>query len=215
MFNNLKDRIKDKNLIIFGEIHGTKEIPMILSQFFSEIAKEESFNVCLEIPVEFQDNIEDFFRVNKEDIKNSDGRNSLEYLKLIQNLRNLNKKYNQDIKILCIDPVANNQEEKEKGLAENILKYLSNKKTFVIMGSIHASKNIIRFQEKIIVPTGNILYKKLGNKIFNINILPSEGGFHNLGVKKITGNMDSPLNKGFDYIFKIDKVTPCSFQKKV
>ena len=66
MFDDLKNRIKDKNLIIFGEIHGTKEIPRMISQFFSEITKEEDFNVCLEIPVEFQDNIEDFFRVNEE-----------------------------------------------------------------------------------------------------------------------------------------------------
>ena len=67
MFNNLMDKIKDKNLVIFGEIHGTKEIPELLSEFFSEIAKEEDFDVCLEIPMEFQDNIKDFF--NKKNAK--------------------------------------------------------------------------------------------------------------------------------------------------
>ena len=214
LFKEIHNKTINKNLVIFGEIHGTKEIPDLLSKFLSEIAKEEDFNLCLEIPQEFQKNIEDFFR----DKKFNDGRNSLEYFRLIQSLKNLNKRYGRDIKIFCIDAKSNviidnksnAQNTRERIMAGNITKHL-NKKTFVILGCVHASKNIIRFQEKIIVPTGNILYKKLRDKMFSINILPIAGEFYNFGVKKITGNLDSPLNKGFDYILKIEEVTPCSF----
>src|SRR3989344_7858827 len=153
MFDDIKEKIKNKKLVVFGEIHGTKEIPEMLSQFFSELAKEEDFDICLEIPTEFQNNIKGFFNICEKNIKNSDGRNSLEYFRLIQNLKKLNEKHNRNIKIFCIDMglnilldnKKNLQNIREEIIAKNILKSLSNKKTFAILGNVHASKKIINF----------------------------------------------------------------------
>ncbi len=216
MFDELKEKIKDKKLILFGEIHGTKETPQLLSDFFSELAKEEDFDVFFEIPEEYKDNIKDFFLNNNI----NDGRNSLEYFKLIQNLKKLNKKYDRDIKIFCIDISSNtsvNKDKKkvqyirEKIMAENILKSFRGKKTFVILGSIHASKHQILLPEIKIIPTGSILFDKLNDSIFSINILPKSGEFYNLGVKKIEHDNGESFNKNFDYIYNIGKITPCSF----
>ena len=218
MFDIIKDLTKNKNLVIFGEIHGTKEIPEMISQFFSEIAKEEDFDVCLEIPEEFQKNIKDFFVTNKYD--KSDGRNSLEYFKLIQNMENLNRKYNRNIKIFCIDANSNTfiedekdiQNIREKIMAENILKSLDGKKSLVVLGSIHASKYPIFFNGINIIPAGSIIFKKLNDNMFSINILPKKGKFFNFGLKEIRGNkLEGPFNKNFDYIYDIGEVTSCSF----
>lgn len=221
MIKEINSKIKDKQLILFGEIHGTKEIPEFLSKFFSEIAKEEDFNVCLEIPSEFQKSIRNFFKFNKE--KHSDGRNSLEYFWLIQNLKNLNKRYGRNIKIFCIDMNSkiqirdkkNTQNFREKIMTKNILKPLKDKKTFVIMGDIHASKKPILFGKLKINPTGSILFNKIRNKMYNIRIMPTKGNFFNFGIKKIYKNKsEDSFNKNFDYIYDIGKVTPCSFLEK-
>lgn len=129
---------------------------------------------------------------------------------MIKSVYEANLTNKKKIKIFCIDPIANSQEEKERGLANNILNSLENKKTFVILGNIHASKEIAKLPGISIVPTGKILSEKLGNKVFTINILPLKGKFFNFGVKEIEGYDDS-FNNGFDYILRIKKVTPCSF----
>lgn len=225
MLKDLKEKIKDKKLILFGELHGTKEIPDMISNFFSELAIEEDFNVCLEIPEEFQKQIINFMDIGDEKILekipffaytvNSDGRNSFEYINLIKNLRLLNKKYNREIKIFFVDSDSNTQENKEKNISENTIKILSNKKTFMVLGDIHASKNQFSLGRLNIIPAGSMLFNKLREKMFNVRIIPLKGNFYNFGIKEISSNMLNDLfNKNFDYIIKIDKVTVCSFQKK-
>lgn len=211
LFEEIYEKIKDKKIIIFGEIHGTKEIPKILSQFFFKLAKQENFNVCLEIPSDFQNNIEDFFK-NKEF---DDGRNSLEYFNLIQSLNNINKEYDKNIKIFYIDVLLYekiSQNEREKIMAENIIKSLEDKKVFVILGNVHASKIPIKFQDINIITTGTRLYKKLNGEMFSINFVSKKGSFYNFGIKEINNNYhDDSFNKGFDHVIQLASTTPCSF----
>ena len=205
MFEEIKNKIKDKKLILFGEIHGTKEIPEFLFKFFSELSKEESFNVCFEIPINFQENSKEFFE-NKE---LSDGRNSKEYFELIKNLKNLN----ENINIFFVAPLEiKSQEDIEKGIADNVRNILSDKKTFVILGDIHASKKSLSFGELEIKTAGSILFNELKENLFSIRIMPESGEFFNFGIKKVDENiLDGDFNKNFDFIYKIDKVTSCSF----
>ena len=224
MFENLRDKIKDKKLILFGEIHGTKEIPKLIEKFLIEIAKTEEFNICLEIPEEFQEKIDEFMESGNDDVlenipfflepDNQDGRGSLEYLDIIKEINNIDKNYKRNIKIFCIDSNSDNQERRESYLAENILKKISDKKTFAILGDVHASKSFVSFFGKKFLPAGGILFNKLGNKMFSTRILPKKGEFFNFGVKKIIeSNSEDLFNKNFDYIHELEKVTPCSFQK--
>ncbi|MCK5149515.1 hypothetical protein KAJ87_01150 [Candidatus Pacearchaeota archaeon] len=158
MFKNLENKIKNKDLILFGEEHGTKEIPEFLFKFFSELAKEEEFDVCLEIPKEFQNNIKDFFK------QNEGGLNTKGYLNLVNELQKLN------IKIFCIDSSDySSQNKREKEMAENILEVF-NKKTFVITGNIHACIKKFLMCEINIIPTGFYLSEKLKDKLVSIDL---------------------------------------------
>ena len=64
----------------------------------------------------------------------------------------------------------------------------SNKKTFVILGNIHASKNKISFNSLEIIPTGYILHNKLKDKIINILFVCENGSFLNIKEKKFEQN---------------------------
>lgn len=205
MLEELKDKIRNKKLILIGETHGTKEIPELLSKFFSEIAKEEDFNVCFEIPEEFQNNPQEFFK--NEEI--GDGKNSKEYFELIQNLKNLDNR----VGIIFVVPSnARDQKELEKGIARKIRNVLDNKKTFAILGDIHASKNLFSFNGLKFETVGHILYKEFKEDFSNIRIVPKTGEFFNFGIKKVAENFSNEeFNKNFDYVLTLEKSTSCSF----
>src|SRR3989344_2174783 len=104
MLKEIIPKIKDKQIILFGEMHGTKEIPERLSTFFNEAAKKESFNLCLEIPEEFQNVELDKILPLAKEIGTS-GLISEEYIKLI-------KKLPKNINVFFIAPnTVKNQEE--------------------------------------------------------------------------------------------------------
>ena len=148
----------NKKLTLFGEEHGNKEIPKFLLKFFSKLAKEENFDVCLEIPKEFQNNIESFFK------QDEGGLNTKEYFNLVKKLQELN------IKIFCIDSSDYfSQNKREKTMADNIIKIL-NKKTFVIMGNVHAYTKKLSINGVNITPAGFYLFEMLKNKMVSINL---------------------------------------------
>lgn len=219
--NNLINKFKHKQLILFGELHGTKEIPIILSKLFLNFSKNEYFNICLEIPKKYQENINNFLKSGNEQYlskidfftnsKQRDGRNSLEYYNLIKSIYKLNN----EINIYCVDVnEPKEQNQREIMMAENIINNLSlNKKTFAILGNIHASKNKLSFNSLEIIPTGYILHNKLKDKIISILFVCENGSFFNIKEKKINKEYFEGFKKNFDYIYKIKKVTPCSFIK--
>lgn len=206
MLNELKEKIKNKKLILVGEIHGTKEIPELLSKFFSEIAEKEDFNVCFEILDEFQENPEEFFK----DSELGDGKNSKEYFNLIKELNEMNKNT-----FFIAPSKIESQEELERSMAENIKKVLDKKQTFVILGDMHASKNPLNFQGLGLETAGSVLFKEFQSDFFNIRIVPRSGKFFNFGIKEINEDfLDEDFNKNFDYVYILEKVTPCTFVKK-
>ena len=212
MFKEIIPKIENKRIIIFGEIHGTKEIPEMLSQFFVDIAKMYEFDLCLEMPVEFQNQINYFMENGNSNLlrnisffsrKNcSDGRNSLEYIKLIETIHKINLTNNKKIQIFCVDSLTNNQNEKEKNMADTILDLSKNKKIFAILGDVHASKREISIGGTKIIPAGLLIFEKLKDKMFNIRIAPRD---------KELNREESTFNEGFDYVINLAKVTPCSF----
>lgn len=170
---------KNKKLILIGEQHGIKEIPKFLINYFSEL--NEDINICLEIPKNFQDKIEDFFK-----IKNNTGLCNNNYLKFILKIKKLN------FEIFCIDfnyqKVIKNQNEAEKIMKDNILEVMQNgKKTFVILGNVHA-------------------YKK---KIFNIDtvgfLINSQLKFNLMSINIINSKTNCPTD-GFDKTISLNSI---------
>jgi len=204
MFQEIISKIKGKKLVLFGEIHGTKEIPEFLLNLFSELAKNEDFNLGLEIPNEFQNvDFDKILSLSKE--TGTSGLISREYINLI-------KKMPKNVNIFFIAPnTIKNQEEMEKGILDNVLKLVNNKRTFVILGDIHASKNKIELGNLNIVPAGFLICQKLGDKMFSVLLKAKSGEFFNNGIKQIVPDEDGSFDNNFDYIYELNNVSPCSF----
>ena len=112
LFDETKELVDNNSIIFLGEIHGTKEIPLILTDYFKILNKRYKFNIAFEIPSNNQEYINNleiikFFKENK----NSDGRNSLEYLNLIKSI-------NKNTKIFFVD-MPENDEFKEQNDRES------------------------------------------------------------------------------------------------
>lgn len=227
LFCQIKDKIKNKKIIFFGEVHGTKEIPLLLAEFFKIFSQEDDFDLALEVPRDNQEKIDDFLRLGKEETlkeisffkprKNSDGRNSLEYLQLIKTIAEINLQRSLPIRIFCIDLSLQDrfesQNEREENMANNILDlWKKEKKMFVILGNIHASKKEFTFCENIIYSVAYHLsiFPHLTQNIFSVSLQPRAGKFFNFGIKKVK-EIPSDRDLLFDETFFLDKVSPCSF----
>ena len=170
-----------KILVLFGEIHGTKEVPALLTNLFSEMIKTESFNVCFEFSSNFQKKFNSFF--NTGDISlieklfedNSDGRLSDHYLTLMRKIYDLNSNSKNSISVFCVD-VADNfssenfQNDREEIIAKNILQ-INSQKTFAILGNIHASIKPLDSLNGI-MPTGFYLKEELNDSCVSIQLVP-------------------------------------------
>ncbi len=227
IINKILSAIKAKRLILLGEVHGTKEIPELFSSLFYDYAKNNDFNVCMEIPSNDQVFIDQFLSTGDENFLKQislfcnselkDGRNSLEYFNVIRTVRSLNVDFNRNINIFCIDiedmdPI-DPQNKREEQLASNILKVLSAKNTFVILGNVHASKKGFIYGKNNIRTAGLLLTQKLKSQLLSINFLPSSGHFFNRHLQKVD-SYDEQLSKNFDITFDVGRVSACSFLPK-
>lgn len=212
MLKKISLKIKNKQIILFGEMHGTKEIPEMLTSFFVDLSKKEDFNIALEVPLEFQKEIDSFLDIGEINILKkmsffskeecSDGRNSLEYIRLMQKIHEINLSRDKKIKIFCIDPAASNQDEKERGLAHKVFELSEENKLFAIIGDIHASKKILHMDGVKITPSGYLLFDKVREKMISIRLTPKS---------RLLSKEEREFNKGFDYVFQISNTTLCSF----
>src|SRR3989338_4296101 len=204
MVQEIISKIKGKKLVLFGETHGTKEIPELLLNLFSDLAKNEDFNLGLEISDEFQNLEPDKILSSSKEI-GTGGLISNEYIKLI-------KEMPKNIKLFFIAPNSiKNQEEMEKEIADNILKLADDKRIFVILGNLHASKNKIEMENLKIVPAGFLIYQRLKDEMCSVLLKPKSGEFFNNGVRQAVSNEDDFFDKNFDYVYELDNVSPCSF----
>ncbi len=222
-FWELIEILLNKKLITFGEIHGTKEIPLLISKVIRELQSNTS-RIFLEIPKKNQKYIDNYLKFhNKEDLykipffrqKIKDGRNSKENLDLIELLSKISKT-NGKLKIFCIEPDDNS--EKDYFMYKEIRKLFDDKGINIfIAGNIHASKDKLFFKDKKIIPTGYYLKRWLNEDLIVINFTANKGKFYNFGVKKIKSKKDNKEGiflsniKNYDLEYRINKVTPSIF----
>ena len=147
---------------MFGETHGTKEMPQFLESFITNKLKDIDFVIALEIPKEYENKEEDFFK--KE--MGKCGLATKYYNNLIKKLRSNN------LKIFFIDGFVTSQKEKEENLAREILNIKkNNQKIIVITGDVHASQLPINVNGLNINTTGSILKKILKDDLTNIRLV--------------------------------------------
>ncbi|MFH1209832.1 MAG: hypothetical protein V1663_03515 [archaeon] len=219
-YNYLLKRVKDKKLLLFGEIHGTKEIPLIIQKIIT-LLKDDINLIFLEIPKDQQKYINDYVKsINENDLfkmpffknSNKDGRDSKENLYLIKCLLDFN------LKIICVDPneIKDRDYLMYREIKENL--NLDNKKINIfITGNFHASKEKIVINKKEFIPCGYYLRGWLKNDLIIVNFVINNGNIYNLRLKKII-NKDKKeegifpsQSKNYDFEYIINKVSPCSF----
>ena len=216
----LKDLdVSNFDVILFGEVHGTKEIPNYIFSYISDCIKNFNLDIGLELSSSYQDKVDLFLECGDENIlakifltsEADDGRKTEDYFLFIKKIRQLNIDLKKKIRVICLD-VSDDfksddfQNNREKIIANNIL--LNNRgKLCAVLGNIHASRKEINFSNLKINPVGSILSKKLKDKLLTINIVPKKGKFYNFSIKEVEEIILSPPEL-YDIIYIIDEVTP-------
>lgn len=62
-----------------------------------------------------------------------------------------------------------------------------------------------------IVPARFLIYQKLKDKMFSVLLKTKSGESFNKGIRQVASGEDDSFDKNFDYIYELDKVSPCSF----
>lgn len=211
-FPKFVKELSKKRFIMLGEIHGTKEIPKIVQKILVSLAKNQSLNLFLEVPVNQQKFLSKKTIPFYKHQKVNDGRNSKEYFDLIKSLRS-------KIKIFFIDPL--DWKNRDYKMYKNIKKIMNknNNSGIFLAGNIHTSTRIFKWQDKTIKSAGCFLKKSFSN-VANLNFIPLSGKFFNLSVKEVPENKKAnffkdkiiKINKN-KYAYYLSKVSPCSFMK--
>ena len=205
--SKLKEELNEKSFILLGEIHGTKEIPLIIKDIILSLLKTRKINLFLEVPLVqqkylYKDNIP-FYEYRE----NSDGRNSKEYLDLI-------KLFRDKVNLFFIDPdtIIN----RDYGMYSNILKFVDKNDGIMIFiaGNAHTSTKPFKWGGEKIYPAGYFLKKKFKDMAV-VQFIPLAGEFFNITLKKIDSNKKIKKNiiikNGNNYNYYLKNVSPCSF----
>ena len=221
--NQFLDRITKHQLIIFGELHGTKEIPNLMKKVLSGLAKKIDI-IFLELPKSQQKHIDNFFVSGNEKYlyltpffhrKLKDGRESKENLNLIKHIKSLRDKCNRELKIICVDP--DNYSKRDYLMYKEIKKNLNSKNAVFITGNIHASKEKFMINKRPILTTGYYLQKYLKNKLLSVCFVANQGSYFNFSKKAISKRKEFKSgiyvlgNKNYDIYYVLNKVSSCSF----
>jgi hypothetical protein len=143
--DEIKECLADKDVIVIGEIHGTKEVPAFILQLTKLMVEQNhAVTVALEINKDLQDEM-DYYKKNhdgaplfKSDyFKVKDGRTSIAMAKLITELQSMN-----GVEILCFDIESTESESANRDSLMAInLTVASTKKMIVLTGNLHANLN--------------------------------------------------------------------------
>jgi hypothetical protein len=166
--------IAEARVLWLGEMHGTKEAPMLFLGLVRLIARHDQPPVvALEIPFGDQAAINDFMKTGDESILKSrtffkwklefrDGRTSQAMAKLLQTLRT-----EKIVKIVCFDPepAVKSAQERDEQMAVRLAKCAEENphaKLVVLSGGVHSSVTEGTPSDQAYRPAGFELSKLLG-----------------------------------------------------
>lgn len=224
--NSIFFNLQNKIYILIGEIHGIKENVEIL-KLFTELyftKYDGKLILAFEWPMQLEKEINDYIQNRGnlnwrkwEFIKYKDGRIFKEHIFFLKWIKRINFRLqkSQQIKIRCFDAIAKKWNERDKKMANVLLRDIKDKKTKVIamMGNFHASKKPFVFDRVKYIPLGSYLPK---NKTISVKLEYISGYFYNGTIKKIppiTKNINfaskfalrKTEKSGYDYILLVKK----------
>jgi hypothetical protein len=148
----LLDILRQKKVILVGEIHGTNEVPELFGNLVSSVANSATKTlVALEINQSSQSAIDAFLKTGDEDIlkkdvffhrEYQDGRSSKAMVDLLKRLSKL-----PNTTVLCMDPMATNPpmsgQERDTAMAAFISSKVNGyQNALVLSGNIHSAVEI-------------------------------------------------------------------------
>lgn len=198
-------------MILLGEVHGTKEIPLLFAQVVDQLSEHKPIFLCLEMPRKNQPFIDKFVEKKEERLLRAipffrapfeDGRNSREMFTFLEKVAGM-----KNVSIVCIDTnTYTTQNAREKYMADRIAELAANgRKIIALLGNTHTARKQITLGDETIEPTGFVLSKEFGTKLYCIAIQPSSGTLYNFGRKNVSGMI--PKDK-YDQVIDIGRVTP-------
>lgn len=230
MLNTYLKNLKQVKFVLIGEIHGVKEnveVLRLIARSYLKSKKNNKLILAFEWPHQLTNEINEYI-INDlrrlewkrwDFIKSNDGRIAKEHMLFLKWLKNFNRNLskNKKIKIQCFDVVERDWNERDKKMANILLKLKRQKNTqlIAIMGNLHAPKTEFILGDNKFIPLGSHFPMK---ETMSIRLEYSSGYFYNEHIKKIplSSNMDivgrSKLQKtnrpGYDYVFLIKTAHP-------
>lgn len=159
------------DLLLFGEMHGSKEAPAVISEITCALSGSNNIAVGIEVPSADQALIDAYLqsdgtsadraRLISSDFwqKGKDGRSSIAMLRLIEDIRIL-KKSGRSVQLFAFDDQPNTDLERNVAIANGIRRFHNshkNTKIIALMGNIHAMQDSITTNEGPLIPSGAML----------------------------------------------------------
>lgn len=148
--------VADAPFLVFGEVHGTREVPAFVAAYLCAAAKQQrGITLAIELPSTAQDALDAFMASEgtPQDVERllssgpwrsprQDGRTSIDTLRLIQQARTLRAE-GADIRIAAIDPVAATL-QRSTAMAERLraeLRQAKGRQVLTLVGGPHAIRS--------------------------------------------------------------------------
>lgn len=146
MFGPIDAQLAPGGLVIFGELHGTMEVPAFVANAAAHAAARGPVTVALELPDELQPGVDAFLAAADDTAGRAallatpalfwewrDGRGGEGLIVLLSQLRALGAR------VVCIDGAWESAEARDAGMAANLLAALRpDAATLVVCGNLHA-----------------------------------------------------------------------------
>lgn len=218
-------------LLLFGEMHGSKEAPALIARLACAISKHEEVAVGLEIPSREQHRIDAYLasrgaQADRKTLMSSefwqtdkDGRSSVAMFKLIDAVRVL-REHGRAVDLVAFDEQPGTTLERNVAIANGIRRFRErhpDAKVIALMGNIHAMQEPLDFDGEKLRPSGYLL-KDL--KPVSILVTYPKGSIwacmpdcriHDLSprtpVPGPPGFKKGATLNGYDHMFLLDSIT--------
>ena len=166
-YKEIKTRLPSHGVIIFGEIHGTTELPAFFLDCVQEFHRNnERVQIFLEFPTDIDVLLKEYVQekisltkfISESHWKKNDGRASIAMLNLINEVKNTGL---GNIPIFAID-ASKYVENRDAEMMSNFMKsFSSDSYNIVLVGNLHAQLKAYHRGTKIITPFASLLKGKI------------------------------------------------------
>lgn len=170
-YKKIKARLPSHGVVIFGEIHGTKELPAFFLDCVQEFHNNnERIQIFLELPTDIDAILKEYLQgkasltefISEPHWKKNDGRASIAMLGLLSEIKNTGLGH---LPIFAID-VSKYVENRDSEIMINFMKNFSpDSFNLVLVGNLHAQLTAYRRGKTIINPFASLLKGEIADTV--------------------------------------------------